>query len=80
MKVEKNDSFMGNWKEMSEEERQRYLKKLEEAPMIKSTDFDRLIDSALDSGNKALFLTLVEQKRDLEAKEKEMRRLLGVLD
>ncbi|MCR4445327.1 DUF1289 domain-containing protein [Weizmannia coagulans] len=42
--MEQNGRFLDNWKEMNEEKRQQFLQKLEELPMLKSTDFDSLIE------------------------------------
>ncbi|MGJ8539811.1 SDR family NAD(P)-dependent oxidoreductase [Heyndrickxia coagulans] len=42
--MEQNGRFLDNWKEMNEEKRQQFLQKLEELPMLKSTDFDPLIE------------------------------------
>lgn len=65
-------------KDMNYEEKVKFFRELEENSIsIASFDYDPLINAALDAGNKELFNALVERKKELRAKEDEVRSLLG---
>jgi hypothetical protein len=64
---------------MSENERIEFLREWDQQNVvyIASHDYNPLIDSALEAGNKELFNALVEQKKEVQAREEEARRLLN---